>query len=43
MTLAVSHQGKVLEKDLGEDTDKLAPEITAYDPGQAWAEVDDEE
>ena len=43
MTLAVSHQGKVFETDLGEDTAKLAPEITAYDPDQDWAEVDDED
>ena len=43
MTLAVSHQGKVFETDLGEDTAKLAPEIAAYDPDQAWAEVDDED
>ncbi len=43
MTFAVSHQGKVYETDLGPDTTKLAPEITAYDPGQGWAEVEDEE
>ena len=43
MTLAVSHQGKVFETDLGDDTAKLAPEITAYDPDQDWAEVDDED
>jgi Protein of unknown function (DUF2950) len=41
--LAVNHQGTVYEKDLGEDTEKLAPEITAYDSGESWTEVADEE
>ena len=43
MTLAVNHQGTVYEKDLGVNTEKLAPQITAYDPGEGWEEVTDEE
>ena len=43
MTFAVSHQGTVWEKDLGPDTARLAPEIAAYDPGEGWDEVEDEE
>ncbi len=43
MTFAVSHQGTVYEKDLGEDTDKLAPDITTYDPDDSWDEVADED
>jgi hypothetical protein len=43
MTLAVNHQGTVYEKDLGDDTEKLAPEITAYDSDQTWTEVSDED
>ena len=43
MTFAVNHQGTVYEKDLGADTEKLAPQITAYDPVTGWAEVTDEE
>ena len=39
MTLGVSHQGKVYEKDLGEETETLAPEITTYNPGEGWDEV----
>ncbi len=43
MTFVVNQQGKVYEKDLGEETAKLAAAITAYDPGEGWAEVADEE
>jgi Protein of unknown function (DUF2950) len=43
MTLAVNHQGTVYEKDLGEDTEKVAPEISAYDSDQTWTEVTDED
>lgn len=42
MTFAVSHQGIVYERDLGPDTEKLAPKITAYDPDPAWDEVTDD-
>jgi hypothetical protein len=43
MTFAVSHQGKVYEKDLGPDTEKVAPKISAYDPDQSWDEVTGED
>lgn len=43
MTFAVNHQRIVWEEDLGPDTAKLAPEIAAYDPGEDWDEVEDEE
>jgi hypothetical protein len=43
MTFAVNHQGTVWEKNLGPDTAKLAPEIDAYDPGEGWDEVADED
>ena len=43
MTFAVNHQGTVYERDLGADTEKLAPQITAYDPDAGWEEVTDEE
>ena len=42
MTFAVSHQGTVYETALGDDTETLAPRITAYDPGQGWQEVEEE-
>jgi Protein of unknown function (DUF2950) len=43
MTFAVNHQGTVYENGLGPDTAKLAPQITAYDPGEGGDQVDDEE
>jgi hypothetical protein len=39
MTFVVSHQGKLFEKDLGPETEKLAEAMTAYDPDPSWAEV----
>jgi hypothetical protein len=42
MTFAVSHQGKVYEKDLGPDTASLAETITAYDPDGSWSEVEED-
>jgi DUF2950 family protein len=41
MTFLVSHQGKVLQKDLGEDTDVLAAAIQEYDPDESWVETED--
>jgi hypothetical protein len=40
-TFVVSHNGGVYEKDLGEDTEKLAAEITSFNPDQSWELVDD--
>ncbi len=40
MTLLVSHQGKVYEKDLGEKTPELVKGISEYDPDITWALAD---
>jgi hypothetical protein len=42
-TFIVSHSGKVYEKDLGPRTDKLAEQMTAYNPDESWKEVKDTE
>ncbi len=39
MTFLVSHDGVVFEKDLGEDTQKIASRIDAFDPGKGWKAV----
>lgn len=39
MTFQCSHQGMVFEKNLGENTAKLAAAITAYDPDKTWDAV----
>jgi hypothetical protein len=36
MTFLADHRGEVYERDLGPGTDRLAPEITAFDPEPAW-------
>jgi hypothetical protein len=41
MTFLVSHQGKVLQKDLGEETEALAAAIQEYDPDAGWVETED--
>jgi hypothetical protein len=41
MTFLVSHQGKVLQKDLGEETAVLAAAVQEYDPDASWVETDD--
>ena len=41
MTFIVNQQGIVFQKDLGEDTAKLAAEIDAYDPGAGWMPTGD--
>jgi Protein of unknown function (DUF2950) len=38
MTFMISHQGKLLEKDLGPDTEKIAAAIQTYDPDGTWTE-----
>jgi len=40
MSLIVSHQGKVYERDLGEHTAVIAPMIQEYNP-EGWSEVTD--
>jgi hypothetical protein len=39
MTFLVNHDGVVFQKDLGPDTETLAPKITVFDPGEGWTPV----
>ena len=41
MTFQVSHQGVVLEADLGPETAETAAAIESYDPDSTWTEVTD--
>ena len=40
MTFIVSHEGIVFQKDLGEETEKIAGEMKEYDPDSTWSTVD---
>jgi hypothetical protein len=42
MTFVVSHQGKVYQKDLGDDTALAAAAIQEYDPDDSWTLVPEE-
>ena len=42
MTFIMSHEGKVYQRDLGEDTAKTAMSMSAYDPGPEWKKVEPE-
>ncbi len=42
MTFICNHQGKVFEKDLGEDSDLIASGIDVYNSDTTWQEVKDE-
>ncbi len=37
MTFIVNQRGRVYQRDLGADTETLAPAISAYDPGPGWS------
>jgi hypothetical protein len=39
MTLIVSHNGKVFEKDLGRNSTEIGAKLAAFDPGAGWKEV----
>jgi hypothetical protein len=39
MTLIVSHNGKVFEKDLGKNSAAIGAKMDAFDPGAGWHEV----
>lgn len=41
MTFLASHHGEVLQKDLGEATDKIVEELDTYDPDDTWAPASD--
>ncbi len=36
MTFMVNQDGQLLEKDLGQDTEKIASEMTEYNPDETW-------
>jgi Protein of unknown function (DUF2950) len=40
MTFIINQQGRVYEKNLGSDTDKLAAAMTAYNPDPSWKLVE---
>jgi hypothetical protein len=40
MTFMVSHSGTIYQRDLGENTAKLAKEINKFDPGPGWEKVE---
>lgn len=39
MTFLVSHQGRLLEKDLGADTEKIVAAMQTYDPDASWTDA----
>jgi len=39
MTLIVSHNGKVFEKDLGKNSAEIGAKMSTFDPGTGWKEV----
>jgi Protein of unknown function (DUF2950) len=41
MTFMINQDGVIVQKDLGSDTNKLASEMTEYNPDKTWQEVDD--
>jgi len=41
MTFMCSHQGKVYQKNFGEDSDLIAAGIDEYNPDDSWSEVKD--
>lgn len=40
MTFIVNQQGRVYEKNLGPNTDKVAAAVTEYNPDTSWKMVD---
>jgi hypothetical protein len=40
MTFIMGPEGVVYQKDLGEQTEKLAGEMKAFDPGQGWTKAE---
>lgn len=43
MTFIINQDDAVYEKDLGEDTSKIAESITTYDPDKTWTKVEEAE
>ncbi|HZC66429.1 MAG TPA: DUF2950 domain-containing protein [Candidatus Dormibacteraeota bacterium] len=42
MTFIINGQGRVYQKNLGDNTEKLAAAMTAYDPDPTWQRVEEE-
>jgi hypothetical protein len=42
MTFIVNHDGVVYQRDLGEETEKAAKSMRAFNPGEGWKKVDPE-
>jgi hypothetical protein len=40
MTFIVNQEGVVYEKNLGEDTEKIAAAMKKYDPDKTWKKVE---
>lgn len=40
MTFIVSHEGQVLQKDFGDDTEKVAKAMTIFDPDPTWKKLE---
>ncbi len=38
-TFILNHNGKIFERDLGDDTDRIAHDMTLFDPDRNWREV----
>jgi Protein of unknown function (DUF2950) len=43
MTFMIDKGGVVVEKDLGPDTEKIAPTITKFNPDSSWFELQEGE
>jgi hypothetical protein len=41
VTFLVNHDGKIFQKDLGEQTEAIATKIMAFDPDESWTPVAD--
>jgi hypothetical protein len=39
MTFMIDKQGVIVEKDLGPDTEKIAPTIISFNPDSTWSEL----
>ena len=39
MTFLISHQGRLLQKDLGPDTEQIVASMHAYDPDVSWTDA----
>ncbi len=42
MTFIVNQDGKIFQRDLGQDTSRIAGEMKAYNPDNQWTPVQDQ-